>query len=395
MRAQLDTVEPGAGAQYDRFLKQARASLNMGVPNFIEKDFTRASDYLRLPALLPKLGGVSLPQLLEPHDRMLKRYFKDWRIRGLLSFQDLYVGLSPATAPGVFSLLAGTELTDGVFYPAGGFATVVKGLLAAAERCGAQFHYNCAAAGIETAGGRVTGVRLTDGSHLPADIVVSNRDLPASYTLLEGEAIEYGTQRHGRLAAMEYSAGVISYCWALKRRAPALLHHNVFLSGKGEEAWQRARSAEELQQFPNFYVHCPARTDPTAAPDGRDSVMVLLPVANMQQSGTDEYEALVTAGREAILRTMAAAGIGDIAEDIEEEVVTTPPQWRDLYGLQHGAAFGLSHGLNQLAPFRPAVKDQRVDGLYFVGASTRPGNGVPLCMISAALAAERIQQDHT
>lgn len=181
---------------------------------------------------------------------------------------------------------------------------VVKGLLDAAERCGAQFHYNCAAAGIETAGGRVTGVRLTDGSHLPADIVVSNRywpsvpvfsglwpelsrtlddlfhicsansfigvaksvddtgpgsvmqavrhvggdvfclqtaaervgfvlgrDLPASYALLEGEAGEYGAQRHGRLAAMQYSAGVISYCWAVRRRAPALLHHNVFLSG--------------------------------------------------------------------------------------------------------------------------------------------------------------------
>lgn len=110
--------------------------------------------------------------------------------------------------------------------------------------------------------------------------------------------------------------------------------------------------------------------------------------------GAADYEDLVAAGREAIISTMASAGIGDIRADIEGETVTAPPQWQQKYGLQHGAAFGLSHGLAQLAPFRPAVKDARVGGLYFVGASTRPGNGVPLCMISAELAAERILGDH-
>lgn len=108
---------------------------------------------------------------------------------------------------------------------------------------------------------------------------------------------------------------------------------------------------------------------------------------------TAEYEELVTAGRAAVLRSLAAAGVGVTADSILRETVTTPPQWQQQFGLEHGAAFGLSHGLNQLAVFRPSIKDQEVKGLYFVGASTRPGNGVPLCMISAALAEERISSD--
>lgn len=108
---------------------------------------------------------------------------------------------------------------------------------------------------------------------------------------------------------------------------------------------------------------------------------------------TAEYEELVTAGRAAVLRSLAAAGVSLTADSIVQETVTTPPQWQQQFGLEHGAAFGMSHGLNQLAVFRPSIKDRKVKGLYFVGASTRPGNGVPLCMISAALAEERIRSD--
>lgn len=394
MSAQLEAEEAGAGSQYLRFLGQARAALRLGVPNFIEKDFTSVADLLRLPGLLPQLRGVSIPQLLEPHERMLRRYFRDWRLRALFSFQNLYVGLSPSSAPGVFSLLAGTELTDGVFYPIGGFGQVVKGLLSAAEQCGARFRYDASVAAIETEGTHVTGIRLASGEIMAADVVVSNRDLVASYQLLEGGSCErYAAERAPRLAAMKHSAGVISFCWAVRGQAKELHHHNVFLSAQGERAWKRARNAAELLQFPNFYVHCPSRTDPSAASGDCDSVMVLLPVANMQQSGTAKYDEMVTAGRAAILRCLAAASIDITAESILQETVTTPSQWQQQFGLTHGAAFGLSHGLNQLAVFRPSIKDRKVQGLYFVGASTRPGNGVPLCMISAALAEERIGKD--
>jgi phytoene desaturase (3,4-didehydrolycopene-forming) len=120
--------------------------------------------------------------------------------------------------------------------------------------------------------------------------------------------------------------------------------------------------------------------------------MVLLPVANIQQRGGDaDYAALVAAGRQLVFDTLAAASVDLQLQHIMKEVVREPAEWREMYSLEQGAAFGLSHGLNQLALFRPGCVDpEGPKGLYFVGASSRPGNGVPLVMMGAKLTVERI-----
>jgi phytoene desaturase (3,4-didehydrolycopene-forming) len=126
--------------------------------------------------------------------------------------------------------------------------------------------------------------------------------------------------------------------------------------------------------------------------------MVLLPVANIQErsgrvSATqqpDDYLEMVSAGRQLVLNTFAAAGIPIAESNILHEEVCEPRQWRERYSLEHGAAFGLAHGLNQLALLRPGPQEPAVSGLFMVGASSRPGNGVPLVMMGARLTAERI-----
>lgn len=192
---------------------------------------------------------------------------------------------------------------------------------------------------------------------------------------------------HTHLPALR-SAGVIAFNWAVKDYRPldGLLHHNVFLSGDYRASWRRARSPGDLVTHPNFYVHCPSRTDPSAAPPGCHSVMVLLPVANVQErDGDDDYSSLVTAGRTAVMRTLRDTGVADgkLEEAIVRELVIEPRQWKLRYNLTHGAAFGLSHGLSQLSVLRPGPEDGKLPGLYFVGASSRPGNGVPLVMMGA------------
>lgn len=172
---------------------------------------------------------------------------------------------------------------------------------------------------------------------------------------------------------------------------------SVCATDEYEASWRRARSAAELRRYPNFYVHAPARTDASAAPPGKDSLMVLLPVAHMGETPTHhaDYGALVDAGRERVLASMQAAGVDVAWSDIVEERVTQPAQWADAYGLQHGAAFGLAHGLDQLALLRPGAKVDGLNGLVLVGASARPGNGVPLVMLGARQAVERIERDRT
>lgn len=410
MATQLEALEPGAGEGYRRFLAMARSHLELGVPYFIDRDFTELQDAKGLLDLLPKAPFLNPWHLLGPHDLVMRSFFKDARLRAAFTFQDLYVGLNPKSAPAVFSLLAGTELTAGVFYPMGGFGAVRDALCTAAQRCGVTIRTRSPVESINVGrDGAVAGVTLHTGEQLPADVVVCNVDLPAAYSLLHstdtsqengGHVAQHAAQRAERLGGMKYSAGVIAFNWAISSNIDALSHHNVFLSGDFKRAWRPATTPGDYAQHPNFYVHCPSKTDASAAPPGCDSVMVLLPVGNFQDRARngvvdpENYHDMIQVGRERVLQTFRdTPGIGDLSSRIVEELVIAPPDWAQRYGLRHGAAFGLSHGLDQLSVFRPGLKDDEVQGLYFVGASTRPGNGVPLCMISAKLAAERVLQD--
>lgn len=404
MAAQLEALETGAGAAYYQFLAMARSHLDMGLPNFIDRDFTELEDAKGLMDLLPQLSSINPWRLLGPHDTVMRGFFKDPRLRAAFTFQDLYVGLSPRNAPAVFSLLAGTELTDGVWYPIGGFGVVRDALATAAKRCGVDIITGSEVQGIEIgdSGGATKGVILRNGDFVPADVVVCNRDLPAAYALLEGgtapvpSVVHHAQKKERQLGKLKYSAGIIEFNWCIKGNLPDLLHHNIFLSQEFDRAWRLATTPQEFPTYPNFYVHVPSRTDPTAAPEGCDSVMVLLPVSSMAgdgHPGATDYAPLIEEGRRRILRAFKEAGVGDLEGMIEHEVVISPPEWEERYGLRHGAAFGLSHGLDQLSLFRPGNKDELIQGLYFVGASTRPGNGVPLCFIGAKLTAERILKD--
>ena len=326
-------------------------------------------------------------ELLGSQHGQMSAYFKSEKLRALFSFQELYVGLSPYTAPGVFSLLAATELTDGVWYPVGGFQKVRDGLLSAAKSAGAAVRTSAPVArilldrsedgGANGADGtdgqrparRVRGVELEGGEVLLADLVVANPDLPYVFdSLLAGGGEADLDAEAERVGAMEYSASVIAFNMAVKGPLANLLHHNVFLSSDYKGSWVRPVFPEDFAEpaQPNFYLHNPVVTDPSAAPEGCHSVMVLLPVANEQEAAAaakrtgrplPDPDAMVAAGRAAVLRRLAAAGVGeDIGSRVAAEFVITPAEWRQRYNIKHGAVFGLSHGLLQLACFRPPTQ---------------------------------------
>ena len=160
---------------------------------------------------------------------------------------------------------------------------------------------------------------------------------------------------------------MIEFNWCLDTQIADLLHHNVFLSGDYEGSWVRPCVASDFDapKQHNFYCHNPVFTDTTCAPPGGSSIMVLLPVANINEQArmckkrglpVPTEEEMVAAGREAILRRFEEAGHGDLRQHIKHESVTTPTQWREKFNIKHGAVFGLSHGLTQLAAFRPPVR---------------------------------------
>ena len=427
MRAQLDAVEEGAGGRYIDWLGRARASLDYGVAAFIEKDANSILDFVDLRRVGPLALAVNPIDLLLPQFNQMAKYFKNEKLRALFSYQELYVGLSPYNAPGVFSLLAATELTDGVWYPVGGFDKVRQSLQQLADEEGVVTRLGAEVAQIVTtplaegeasaiagskATQKVTGVRLESGEVLSADVVVANPDLPCVWDqMIDHATFPEAKKEAERWEDAEYSCSVIEFNWCLDATVPDLLHHNVFLSGDYKGSWERPACVEDFAapKQHNFYCHNPVYTDPSCAPAGGASVMVLLPVANINEQRkacakrgvpVPSEEEMVNAAREAVLRRFKEAG-KDISKNIVSESVTTPSQWQERFNIKHGAVFGLSHGLTQLAAFRPPVRtgipqldSPEVDGLHFVGASTRPGNGVPLVLMGVKVVFEKIMQLH-
>lgn len=260
---------------------------------------------------------------------------------------------------------------------------------------------------------------MVEEEFLPADCVVINGDLATTEPLLlppEHRRSEYKDSSEeggsggvsGRLSGgYRYSSSTVSFFFCLERRYPELRHHNVFIGD--QEAWDGLFDGAAYKDWHarsgtiNFYVHAPARTDPSAVEaDGDDAIMVLVPVPPIDERLSDEARdaatrQTVTRAREQVLAAFERAGMVGFEDAIVEERVRTPLQWREAYGLRRGAVFGLSHGLDQLSIFRPGRGgggggggNGKADGVHWVGASTRPGNGVPLVLIGAMKVAEEV-----
>mmetsp|Transcript_23496 Transcript_23496/g.50123 ORF Transcript_23496/g.50123 Transcript_23496/m.50123 type:complete len:536 (+) Transcript_23496:368-1975(+) len=424
MRRQLEDVEVGAGQQYFRWLGEARASLDLGLRDFVKQPSNSILDFLDPRRVGPLAWNVGPITLLASQLRQLSSYFKSDKIKALFSYHNLYIGLRPSSSPGVFSLLAATELTDGVWYPVGGFAKVRDAFQKLAEAKGAKIRTGAeveaivvdGAAGQQQSCHKVSGVRLTTGEELTADLVVANADLPYVYKdLLAGQYPGVEKDAHQVVEEMDYSCSMIEFCWSLNQPLKQLAHHNVFLGKDYEGSWQRPCTVKDLKtrhSF-NFYVHRPTCSDPSAAPEGKDNIMIEFPIGNERErllesarqglSEPDSDAALVDACREAVIKqlnNMGYAADGDFRKMITGERVIRPSEWKERYNIQHGAVFGLSHNLLQLACLRPPRRTglpradpTQVQGLHFVGASTRPGNGVPLVLMGVDTVFQEILEE--
>jgi phytoene desaturase len=300
----------------------------------------------------------------------------------------MYLGLSPFEALATYSLLQYTELARGVWFPMGGLYRVVESLVEIAEANGVQFRYNAPVREIEIVDDHAQGVILDDGERIRADLVVANADLPYVYRKLLPDP---GPVK--RLERMKYTCSAIMFYWGLDKIYPQLDHHNVFLAGDYKASFDQIFKDKTLPDSLNFYVHAPARTDPDAAPEGEETLMVLVPVGHLDDAVVQDWGALKARARTSVLQRLETMGITDLDDHLKFEVCYAPEQWKALYNLERGAAFGLSHNFTQVGYLRPQNRHRRYDNLFFVGSSTHPGTGLPIVLLSARLTTERILKE--
>jgi phytoene desaturase len=385
LEAQLEAIEPGSFGSLLRYLVEGHQSYHLCLQRFVGRNFFHFLDYFSLPNL-PLL--FKLKALVKHYDN-IGHYFEDPHLKAAFTFQNMYLGLSPFDAPATYSLVQYTELADGVWLPVGGIYRVIESLVRVAEAHGVRFLYDVPVKQIEVEGNRATGVMLQDGSRLRADVVVANADLPYVYShLLPDEA-----EAH-RLEHLQYTCSAIMFYWGIDTVYPQLGTHNVFLADDYRSSFERIFKEHLLPDEPSFYVHAPARIDPSAAPLGEDTLMVLVPAGHLDAGSAQDWDTLRAHARAAVIQRLAAsAGVVDLEQHLKFEVSYTPHDWLRLYNLAKGAAFGLSHNFLQVGYLRPHNRHRRYGNLYFVGSSTHPGTGLPMVLLSARLTTERILKE--
>ncbi len=313
-------------------------------------------------------------------------YLKDPRTQRLLSFQAMYAGLSPYDALAIYAVISYMDTIAGVTYPVGGMHGVARGLAAAATAAGVDIRYGAAVARLETSGGTARAAVLEDGSRIPADAFVLTPDAPVAYRELLPDTAAGRWWNH-RLPRQSYSPSCFLLLAGSKAAYSQTAHHTISFGRAWRGTFDELIGRHELMSDPSLLVTNASRTDPSLAPEGRQTYYVLAPTPNLD--ARLDWSAISGRYRDEVVETLERRGWIGFGDGIETSTLITPADWRAM-GLERGAPFAASHSLRQTGPFRLPNVVPGLDNVVLAGSGTVPGVGVPMVLVSGRLAAERL-----
>jgi phytoene desaturase len=377
--AQIAALSPRDVDGYRRLAAHAEKIFDVGYTQLSDVPFGRAADMLRvLPAML-RLGNHRSVYA------QVAKYIQDERLRQVFTFEPLLVGGNPFRITSIYLLIHWLERKWGVWFAKGGTTSIVHGLVKLLDEMGVEMRFGTPAERIETRGGRAVAVHA-GGRRIAASMVVANADPTQVYgSLLAPEERNWRTR--AALKTRQYSMGLFVGYFGTTKQYPELAHHTILMGPRYKGLLDDIFDRKVLAKDFSLYLHAPTRTDPSLAPPGCETFYVLSPVPNLQ-SGIDWEEA----GPEyfdRILAHLERTLLPGLRDSLATSFHLTPNYFRDTLRSTHGAGFGIEPRLTQSAYFRYHNQSPHVGGLYFVGAGTHPGAGVP-GVLSTANVLERI-----
>ncbi|ALJ18446.1 phytoene desaturase family protein [Microbacterium sp. No. 7] len=403
--SRFETIEPGSAATLEKYLSSAEQASRLAGRYFLYNPFTRlrslaTADVVRAAPKLASLLGTDL-------ERFVARRFADPVLRQVLGYPAVFLGTDPRRAPALYHLMSALDLGDGVLYPMGGFWSIVQCLEQLATRAGVEIVLDSDVTRILTRRERgdlvVNGVRVRDDRGAErvehADVVVSAADLHHTETqLLPPEAQSHPASWWQKA---ESGPGAIIALLGVRGALPRLEHHSLFFTRDWAANFDAIfGEAPHVPEPASLYVCRPSATDPAVAPPDHENLFILIPVpadtglgaGGIEGNGAPAIERAVDAAIDQISRW---AGIPDLRDRIVVRETLGPADFARDYHSWHGGMLGPAHTLRQSALFRPQNQSRRVRNLYYAGATTAPGVGVPMCLISAELVLKRLRRDHS
>jgi phytoene desaturase len=386
--AELERIEPGCRPGALAFFQDAGRKYDLAFNRLVTRNEDNHGKWIRGLGL-KELAGLGLGRTL---DGELGRFFHSPRIRQALGSYGMYLGGSPFDLPGLFSILPYGELAYGLWLPRGGVYGLVAGIERLAAELGVVIHTSSAVRRIVTDNGRVTGIELQDGTRQPAGIVVSNVDVPttdASLVQCEG-AIKTRLARRAKSTRMTPS--VMTFYWGIQGAIDEIGHHTIFLPADVRATFDDLFKRRQVPSELAFYVSVPSATDAALAPPGCAAMFVLVPMPLVSDLPDVDWPALRVEVKARVLERLRSHGLHIAANRWRFEEVYTPLDWQDRFGLYNGSAFGAAHTLFQLGPWRARNYSREIAGLYYAGAGTTPGTGMPMVVLGGKMTADRIAE---
>ncbi len=383
--SEIDKWNPADKDGYLRFMATTKAIFQKGFVELADKPFLHLTDMLKVaPDLIKMQSYLSVY-------RYVSQFIQNEFLRRCFSFHPLLIGGNPFDSPSIYAMIHYLEREWGIHYVMGGTGALVEAMGKLFAELGGKVHLNAEIDEITVAekGRRVTGVRMKDGTIHTADHVVSNADV--AYTYLNMIPAQYRrVNRDLRYKAMKYSMSLMVIYFGTKRqyRDSGLAHHNIILSerykGLLHDMFKKKIVAEDF----SLYLHMPTITDPSIAPEGQENFYVLSPVPHLG-SGTDWTRA-AKPYRDAIMNFLEENYLPDLQANIVAEHMIDPLHFQNTLNSYMGSAFSVQPILMQSAWFRPHNRSEDFENLYFVGAGTHPGAGLPGVLSSSIIAEDLI-----
>ncbi|WJY28138.1 MULTISPECIES: phytoene desaturase family protein [Sporosarcina] len=385
----LETYGPGDAAGFLQYLSDIYKGFQVAWDSIIQRPFRRKRDFYNL-TMLKK--GMNMKAGGSAH-KFIGNYVESEKLKQIISFQTLYIGISPLQSPSFYTMIPAIQFLYGVWFMQGGMHTMALAMERLFKELGGVIQYNSPVDEILIERQQAVGVR-TGGQAIPADYVVCNADFPYAMKELVQNQPAKGKYTDRKIDSMKYSCSCFVMYLGMDRKYDGVdhIHHFVF-DADLEKNMNDIFEGNKLEKA-SFYVYIASKMDPSLAPDGKDGLYVMMPVSNSAAADYEWDDETIAGYRAYLLDTLKTIdGFEDVDQQIVAERHFTPLDFESKFNAFNGAAFGLLPTMLQSSQMRPQSKAPACENLYFNGSSTHPGAGVPIVLLSAKICAQELISD--
>jgi phytoene desaturase len=378
LMAWFEKMEPGSGVHLKTFLAEAKYKYEVGMQDLVHKPSLKLSEF----ADMRILKGLLKLNLLSSFSKYIRKHFSNEKILSLLEFPILFLGAMPKDTPALYSLMNYADISLGTWYPMGGMHKFIEAFERIAKENGVKIEVNQEVTSIKSSNGKVTHV-VTE---FETDILVSGADYQHTDDKILADKANYN-EKYWDSRTMAPSC--LLFYLGIDKTIEGLEHHNLFFDEPFEQHAKEIYKDPTWPSAPLFYASAPSKTDPSVAPEGKENLFLLIPIAPNLQDDEETREKYF----DILMKRLEARTGQSIKEHIIYKKSYCISDFKKDYHAFKGNAYGLANTLRQTAILKPSLKNKKLQNMYYTGQLTVPGPGVPPSIISGEVVAKEIMKD--